>query len=178
MTHKDSYNTNSKVKNFGNFCDNWEKEKEKLKGVKRSFMPNSDRQQFVRNSRTEFNPVTRKLTDYTKGEVEDMLDKMDELENTKESNNIKSYNSFINENRVPKDKILWIFQVHEKPGESVPGSKKIDIKEEEIDLFSSEPSLQKLISDSKVSLLGTEVWYKESDKETKEILDQYLEMVK
>lgn len=164
MTHKDSYNTNSKVKNFGNFCDNWEKEKEKLKGVKRSFMPNSDRQQFVRNSRTEFNPVTRKLTDYTEGEVEDMLDKMDELENTKESNNIKSYNSFINENK------------DEKPGESVPGSKKIDIKEEEVDLFSSEPSLQKLISDSKVSLLGTEVWYKESDNETRKVLDTYLEI--
>jgi nucleoid DNA-binding protein len=164
MTHKDSYNANSKVKNFGNFCDNWESEKEKLKDVKRSFMPNSDRQQFVRNSRTEFNPVTRKLTDYTEGEIDDTLDKMDELESTKESNRIKGYKSFIKENK------------DEKPGESVEGSKKIDISEEEVDLFSSEPSLQKLISDSKVSLIGKEVWYKESDNETKKVLDQYLEI--
>jgi len=164
MTHKDSYNANSKVKNFGNFCDNWESEREKLKDVKRSFMPNSDRQQFVRNSRTEFNPVTRKLTDYTEGEIDDVLDKMDELENTKESNRIKGYKSFIKENK------------DEKPGESVEGSKKIDISEEEVDLFSSEPSLQKLISDSKVSLIGKEVWYKESDNETKKVLDQYLKI--
>ena len=164
MTHKDSYNANSKVKNFGNFCDNWESEKEKLKDVKRSFMSNSDRQQFVRNSRTEFNPVTRKLTDYTEGEIDDTLDKMDELESTKESNRIKGYKTFKKENK------------DEKPGESVEGSKKIDISEEEVDLFSSEPSLQKLISDSKVSLIGKEVWYKESDNETKKVLDQYLEI--
>ena len=54
--------------------------KEKLKKVKRSFTPNSDKQQFVRNSRTEYNPVTHKLTDYTEGEVEDKIKAIEELE--------------------------------------------------------------------------------------------------
>jgi hypothetical protein len=79
----DRYNTNSKVTNFGDFCNNWESEKEKLKKVKRSFTPNSDRQNFVRNSRTEYNTVTHKLTDYTESEIDDILDKMDDKENEK-----------------------------------------------------------------------------------------------
>jgi hypothetical protein len=47
-------------------------------------MPNSDRQQFVRNSRTEYNPVTHKLTDYTEQEIEDTLNKLDELDSTEQ----------------------------------------------------------------------------------------------
>lgn len=77
MTYKDNtpnYNVNRKVVNYKDFIDNVESEKEKMKGVKRSFQPNSDRQQFVRNSRTEYNPVTHKLTDYTEGEVDDILE--------------------------------------------------------------------------------------------------------
>jgi hypothetical protein len=83
MPYKDSnptYNVNRKVANFGDFTSNIDAEKEKLKKVKRSFTPNSDKQQFVRNSRTEYNPVTHKLTDYTEGEVEDKIKAIEELE--------------------------------------------------------------------------------------------------
>jgi methyl-accepting chemotaxis protein len=83
MPYKDSnptYNVNRKVANFGDFTSNIDAEKEQLKKVKRSFTPNSDRQQFVRNSRTEYNPVTHKLTDYTEGEVEDKIKAIEELE--------------------------------------------------------------------------------------------------
>lgn len=88
MPYKDinpTYNVNRKVANFGDFTSNIDAEKEKLKKVKRSFTPNSDRQQFVRNSRTEYNPVTHKLTDYTEGEVEDKIKAIEELEETNES---------------------------------------------------------------------------------------------
>jgi hypothetical protein len=83
MPYKDinpTYNVNRKVANFGDFTSNIDAEKEKLKKVKRSFTPNSDGQQFVRNSRTEYNPVTHKLTDYTEGEVEDKIKAIEELE--------------------------------------------------------------------------------------------------
>ena len=80
-----TYNVNRKVANFGDFTSNIDAEKEKLKKVKRSFTPNSDKQQFVRNSRTEYNPVTHKLTDYTEGEVEDKIKAIEELEDTNES---------------------------------------------------------------------------------------------
>lgn len=80
-----TYNVNRKVANFGDFTSNIDKEEEKLKKVKRSFTPNSDRQQFVRNSRTEYNPVTHKLTDYTEDEVEDKIKAIEELEETNEN---------------------------------------------------------------------------------------------
>jgi hypothetical protein len=79
-----TYNVNRKVANFGDFTSNIDAEKEKLKKVKRSFTPNSDKQQFVRNSRTEYNPVTHKLTDYTEDEVEDKIKAIEELEGTNE----------------------------------------------------------------------------------------------
>lgn len=81
MTYKDNtpnYNVNRRVVNYKDFINNFEAEKDKLKSVKRSFMPNSDRQQFVRNSRTEYNPVTHKLTDYTEEEIDDTLKKLEE----------------------------------------------------------------------------------------------------
>jgi len=88
MPYKDSnptYNVNRKVANFGDFTSNIDAEKEQLKKVKRSFTPNSDRQQFVRNSRTEYNPVTHKLTDYTEDEVEDKIKAIEDIEETNES---------------------------------------------------------------------------------------------
>ena len=64
----------------------------------------------------------------------------------------------------------------EKPGSNVPGSVKITISDEEVNSFSDEPALSKLIYDDKVSLLGNDVWYLENDDQTKAILDQYLEV--
>jgi protein-tyrosine phosphatase len=86
----DRYNTNSKVANFTNFCNNWQSEKEKLKKVKRSFQPNSDRQNFTTNTRNEFDPITRKITAYTEDEVEDTLDNMEEIEKMEEKKSEKS----------------------------------------------------------------------------------------
>jgi hypothetical protein len=80
-----TFNVNSKVRNFGDFCNNWEEEKEKLKKVKRSYQENSDRQNFPANTRNEFDPITRKITAYTEEEVEDTLDNMEEVEKMKES---------------------------------------------------------------------------------------------
>ena len=55
-------------------------------------------------------------------------------------------------------------------------SKTIKLTPEEVNLFTSEPVLQNLISDEKVSLSKDDIQYDESDVKTKEILDQYLEI--
>lgn len=62
----------------------------------------------------------------------------------------------------------------EKPGENVPGSAKISLSDEDVNAFTDNPSLQKLISDDKVALIGNEVWYWEDDMATKGVMDQYL----
>ena len=59
----------------------------------------------------------------------------------------------------------------QKPGPNVKGSKVITIPEEDTNLFSDEPVLQKLIADEKVALIGNEVYY--NDEETLEVLNQY-----
>lgn len=51
---------------------------------------------------------------------------------------------------------------------------KLQISEEDMNLFSTEPQLQKLISDQKVRLYNKEITFDGNDKETKEILDQYI----
>lgn len=68
-------------------------------------------------------------------------------------------------------KNLKTFENFKNVKPDVDSSKKITISKEDVNLFNDEPVLQKLISDDKVSLMGTEVYYK--DKETKEILDEY-----
>lgn len=55
-------------------------------------------------------------------------------------------------------------------------NKTIKLKSEEVDLFSSEPLLQKLIADKKVTLFDDSLNYQETDDETREVLDQYLEL--
>ena len=75
---------------------------------------------------------------------------------------LKRYSQFINESNVP--------------GPNVEGSSKYSIQSEEVNLFSSEPALQKLIADQKVALFDNEVLFNSSDDKTKEILDQYLEI--
>lgn len=55
-------------------------------------------------------------------------------------------------------------------------SKTIKLSEEDVSLFTSEPLLQKLVADKKVSLYDNEVKFDESDIQTKEVLDQYLEL--
>ena len=85
-----TFNVNSKVRNFGDFSNNWESEKEKLKKVKRSYQENSDRQSYPTNTRNEYNPVTHKITAYTEDEVEDTIKSMEEFEKMEEKKSEKS----------------------------------------------------------------------------------------
>lgn len=96
-TYKDNtpnYNTNRKVVNFGDFCDNWESEKEKIKSTKRSIINNSEVQQHVKNVKSDFDPVTRKWTDRSKYELEDRLKAMNELEGLDEAVELTDANVF------------------------------------------------------------------------------------
>ena len=77
---------NKKVKGFEDF--NIEGEKEKLQKIKRSFKPNSDQQQFTTNTKNEFDEKTRKITAFTKDEVDD---KLKSLEETNEHIKISEY---------------------------------------------------------------------------------------
>jgi len=72
---------------------------------------------------------------------------------------IKKFNQFINESHVPG------------PDES--GSSRINLSDEEVEWFSSEPALQKLISDNKVALLPPELWYTTDDRNTINTLEDF-----
>ena len=67
-----------KVKGFEDF--NREGEKERLKKTRRSFVPNSDQQQYVANTRNEFDEKTRKITAVTKDELDDKIEAIEGLE--------------------------------------------------------------------------------------------------
>jgi hypothetical protein len=82
------FNANRKVANYKDFSA--DVEKEKLGKVRRSFQPNSDRQNFPSNDRNEFDPITRKVTQVTLPEVED---KIDAIEEDEEKNENKSFES-------------------------------------------------------------------------------------
>ncbi len=82
------FNANRKVANYKDFSA--DVEKEKLGKVRRSFQPNSDRQNFPSNDRNEFDPITRKVTQVTLPEVED---KIDAIEQDEEKNENKSFES-------------------------------------------------------------------------------------
>ena len=85
MTYKDNtptYNVNRKVVNFGDFCKTYEEPK--LKKMKRQTTPNSDeRQKLPGNFKQKFNPVTRKIDNLSPAEVDDRLDRLEELEESK-----------------------------------------------------------------------------------------------
>ena len=55
-------------------------------------------------------------------------------------------------------------------------NKKITLSSDEMNLFSDQPALQELITKNKITLKNGEVFYDESDEETRELLDQYLEI--
>lgn len=80
MTYKDNqpvFNVNRKVANFKDFAQ----DKEKLTKADLQRKPNSEDQQHLGNKRTEYNPVTHKLTDYSDDEIKDRLDSMEEETN-------------------------------------------------------------------------------------------------
>ena len=70
------FNANRKVANYKDFSA--DVEEKKLGKVRRSFQPNSDRQNFPSNDRNEFDPITRKITQVTLPEVEDKLDAIEQ----------------------------------------------------------------------------------------------------
>jgi hypothetical protein len=82
MTYKDNQPTfnvgNRKVVNFKDYLQNKDAEKAKLTKADLQSKPNSEDQQHLGNTRTEYNPVTHKLTDYSVDEIEDTLDDMEE----------------------------------------------------------------------------------------------------
>ena len=85
MTYKDNQPTfnvgNRKVVNFKDYLQNKDAEKAKLTKADLQSKPNSEDQQHLGNKRTEYNPVTHKLTDYSVDEIEDTLDSMEEETN-------------------------------------------------------------------------------------------------
>jgi hypothetical protein len=81
MNYRDNQPTfnvgNRKVSNFKDFAT----DKEKLAKADLQRKPNSEDQQHLGNKRTEYNPVTHKLTDYSDDEIKDTLDAMEEETN-------------------------------------------------------------------------------------------------
>ena len=69
---------------------------------------------------------------------------------------IKKYNQFVKENI-----------------ELSNSSARIYIDNDESEMFTTEPALQKLVSDRKVSLLPPELWFESEDKSTIDILKGY-----
>lgn len=91
MTYKDNQPTfnvgNRKVVNFKDYLQNKDAEKAKLTKAHLQSKPNSEDQQHPGNTRSEYNPVTHKLTDYSVDEIEDTLDSMEEIEGSLNENN-------------------------------------------------------------------------------------------
>lgn len=85
MTYKDNtptYNIKRKVINFRDFCKTCEEPK--LKKIDRQFKPNSaDQKQHIGNFSQKFNPVTRKIDYMSPEEVDDRLDAIDEIDESK-----------------------------------------------------------------------------------------------
>lgn len=117
-------------------------------------------------------PSNRKL------EAEKHLSKLDNVSKRKRKPSSKSVDGekfLMDDLKIKKFNEMFLNE-SQVPGPIVNGSIKATITEDEARLFADEPVLHKLIEDQKVGLYDKEVWYWENDAETKEILDQYLEM--
>lgn len=76
---------------------------------------------------------------------------------------IKKYNQFVNESK-------------EIPGPMLHGSTRINLDNDELELFSTEDELKDLISKQKISLLSPELWYLPGDTETINTLKNYFDV--
>jgi hypothetical protein len=84
MAQDNTYNVNRNVANFGDYCNNFEKEKEELKKVKRSINPNTpDTQKYPKNSRYKYNRITRKMDDLTPDIIDDQLKSMEDVKESR-----------------------------------------------------------------------------------------------
>lgn len=81
---------------------------------------------------------------------------------------VKKWNDFIKES-IDDENVV--------PGPEETGSARLEISNEEEEMFSSEPALENLISNGKVSLFDNEIWYFPSDTETMSVLKEYLPQI-
>ena len=114
MTYKDNQPTfnlsNRKVANFKDFAT----DKEKLSKADLQRKPNSEDQQHIGNKRTEYNPVTHKLTDYSVDEVEDRLDSIEEFEEANEGIFSDRYNESEEVTTEEKEICLKVYKQYQK----------------------------------------------------------------
>jgi hypothetical protein len=93
-TNTPNYKTKN-VSNFSDFMDNIESEKENLKDIKRGFNLNhDDTQKYPKNSKLNFNKITRKMDDIT---LDDVNDKLENLEESATEVNISSMKRFLDD---------------------------------------------------------------------------------
>ena len=114
MNYRDNQPTfnagNRKVANFKDFLT----DKEKLTKADLQRKPNSDDQQHIGNKRTEYNPVTHKLTDYSVDEIEDTLDSIEEFEEANEGIFSDRYNESEEVTTEEKEICLKVYKQYQK----------------------------------------------------------------
>lgn len=112
MNYRDNQPTfnvgNRKVANFKDYLQN----KDELKKAHLQSKPNSEDQQHLGNKRTEYNPVTHKLTDYSVDEIEDTLDAMEE--ETNEGIFSDRYNDSDEVTREEKEIFLRVYKQYQR----------------------------------------------------------------
>ena len=101
--------------------------------------------------------------------------------NITNGSNVKQYpynggDGVVRTNNVGGSSVRESNSLDAKPDRDSKKSKKIKLSEEEMDLFSDESSLIKLITQNKISLYNNEVWYSKDDKETEKILGIYFKI--
>ena len=115
MTYKDNqptFNVNRKVVNFKDYLQNKGSEESKLKKADLQSKPNSEEQQHLGNKRTEYNPVTHKLTDYSDDEIRDILNAMEE--ETNEGIFSDRYNESDEVTREEKEICLRVYEQYQR----------------------------------------------------------------
>lgn len=115
MTYKDNqptFNVNRKVVNFKDYLQNKGSEESKLKKADLQSKPNSEEQQRLGNKRTEYNPVTHKLTDYSDDEIRDILNAMEE--ETNEGIFSDRYNESDEVTREEKEICLRVYEQYQR----------------------------------------------------------------
>ena len=114
MNYRDNQPTfnagNRKVANFKDFAT----DKDKLSKADLQRKPNSDDQQHIGNKRTEYNPVTHKLTDYSVDEIEDKLDSIEEFEEANEGIFSDRYNESEEVTTEEKEICLKVYKQYQK----------------------------------------------------------------
>ena len=103
---------NRKVVNFKDYLQNKGSEESKLKKADLQSKPNSEEQQRLGNKRTEYNPVTHKLTDYSDDEIRDILNDMEE--ETNEGIFSDRYNESDEVTREEKEICLRVYEQYQR----------------------------------------------------------------